>query len=172
MKVAWGINERNTVTGALLAIAIFQIASLLPLVYILAVLGYPAIITSRNVLSVLFDVGIMVIPRIEALALSYLYAAASSETAVYFALLLAALIPGYVFGRILKGNRKGSLGLRKVLVVFIACDLVLRLLPFSFNLTFGLPAACIGWVCQAACLILIILDLRSAQEKANVEEAV
>ena len=164
MKVAWGINERNTVTGAQLALAIFQIASLLPLAYILAVVGYPAIITSKNILSVLFDVGIMAIPRIEALALSYLYAATASETAVYFALLLAALILGYVFGRILKGNREGSVCLRKVIAVLIVCDLVFRLLPFSFNLAFGLPAACIGWVSQAVCLVLIALDLRSDRE--------
>ena len=164
MRFAWGIDERKVVTGAHAAIAAYQVASLLPLPYILLVVGYPAIITHGSVLSFLFDMGIMAVPRIEALALSALYAATLSETAVYFALLLPALIAGYVFGRILRKSREASIRLRKVLAGLIALDLVLRLLPFGFNLSFSLPAAIIGWLVQAACLTFIILDLRMADK--------
>lgn len=160
MKVTWGLNGRNTVTGAHLYVYAFQVAALLPLPYIFAIVGYPAVITSKNVLSYLFDVGMMAVPRVEALALSYLYSATSSEVAVFFALLIPALVLGLVLGRLLRDGDEKALRLRKALVVLIACDLVLRLLPFGFNLAFGLPAAAIGWICRAACLACVAMDIK------------
>ena len=60
--------------------------------------------------------------------------------------------------------RETALRLRRTLVALLAFDLVLRLLPFWFNLAFGLPAAIIGWLCRAACLAFVVLDLRAAKE--------
>lgn len=161
MNVKWGIGDWKTTTGASLAVAIFQVASLMPLLYILGVLGYPAIITTKNALSFLFDVGIMALPRAEALGLSLLYSATSNEVLVYFCLLIPALVVGLMFGKLLIKGSSACITLRKALVVFIACDLVLRVLPFGFNLAFGWPAAIIGWLVQAACLVFVILDLRN-----------
>ena len=164
MKVKWGVGDWKAFTGAHLAVAIYQVASLLPLPYILAVVGYPAIITSNNVLSFLFDVGVMAVPRAEALGLSLLYGMTTNEVAVYFTLLVPALVIGLVLGKLLPENSAVCVTSRKVLAVFIACDLVLRVLPFGFNLAFGLPAAIIGWLVQAACLAFVVLDLHSERE--------
>lgn len=164
MKVNWGIGDWKTVTGAHVAVASYQVASLLPLLYILGLLGYPAIITSKNALSVLFDLGIMSVPRAEALGLSLLYGATSNEVLVYFALLVPALVIGLVFGKLLIKGSPVCVTLRKTLAVFIACDLVLRVLPFGFNLAFGWPASIIGWLVQAACLAFVVLDLKAAAE--------
>ena len=164
MKVKWGTGDWKTFTGAHLAVAIYQVASLLALPYILAVIGYPAIITNDNALSFLFDVGVMAVPRIEALCLSLLYGATSNEVAVYFAMLIPALVVGLVFGKLLPENSSVCVTLRKALVVFIACDLVLRVLPFGFNLAFGLLPAAVGWLVQAACLVFVTLDLRSVKD--------
>lgn len=163
MEVTWGTDDRKALTGAGLYVAVFQVSSLLPLPYLFAVLGYPAVITSRNVLSFLFDVGMVSLPRVEALALSYAYTAFSSELTVYFALLVVALVLGLVLGRLLRGDCETGIRLRRALVVLIACDLVIRLLPFGFNLAFGLPTAIIGWLCRAACLAFLVMDLRTVE---------
>ncbi|MBR3385638.1 MAG: hypothetical protein IKG69_10635 [Atopobiaceae bacterium] len=164
MRVTWGTDDRKTLTGAGLYVTIFQVSSLLPLPYLFAVVGYPVVITSRNVLSFLFDVGMMSLPRVEALALSYAYTTLSSELVVYFTLLVVALVVGLVVGHLLREGGETALRLRQVLAALLAFDLVLRLLPFGFNLTFGLPAAVIGWLCRAACLAFVVLDLRAAKE--------
>lgn len=164
MKVTWGTGDWKSVTGAHLAVGIYQVASLLPLLYILAFVGYPAIITGTNMLSFLFDVGIMTVPRVEALGLSALYSATSSEVLVYFALPVPALVVGLVFGKMLLKGSAACVTIRRILVAFIACDLVLRVLPFGFNMAFGLPAAIIGWLCQAACLTFVVLDLRAIKK--------
>ena len=161
MKVTWGIGDWKTITGANLAVAVYQVASLLPLTYILGVLGYPAIITATNPLSFLFDVGLMAVPRIEALGLSLLYTLTDNEVLVYFALLIPALAVGLVFAKLLVQSSPACVVLRKAMAVFVVCDLVLRLLPFGFNVAFGLPASVIGWLAQAACLAFVILDLRA-----------
>lgn len=161
MNVKWGIGDWKTVTGAHLAVYVYQVASLLTLPYFLAVLGYPAIITTDNLLSFLFDVGVMTLPRIEALGLSLLYSTTSNEVLVYFTILIPALVVGIVFGKLLVKGSAMCITLRKVMAIFIALELVLRILPFGFNLAFGLPASVIGWLCQAACLLFVVLDLRT-----------
>lgn len=160
-KIQFGINDRKITTGADLYTLIFQISSLLPLPFMLMITGYPAVIGSDNVLTFLAGIGFMAIPRAETLLLSLAYRLLSSELTVYFALLIPAFVLGIVFRKILKGSEHGSRLFRKVLIVLIACDLVLRVLPFSFNLSFGLAAAIIGFVLRAACLVLIILDLQA-----------
>ena len=164
MRVTWGTDDRKALTGAGLYVTVFQVSSLLPLPYLFAVVGYPVVITNRNVLSFLFDVGLMSVPRAEALALSYAYTTLSSELVVYFTLLGVALVVGLALGRLLRGGGEAALRLRRTLAALLAFDLVLRLLPFGFNLAFGLPAAIIGWLCRAACLAFVVLDLRAAKE--------
>ena len=70
MKIRFGINNRKVINGATLYLRIFQIASLLALPYIFLINIYPAVITSQNLWSVLFELGIVSIPRAEALLLS------------------------------------------------------------------------------------------------------
>ncbi len=163
MRIEWGTKRGKALTGAHLCVRIFQVASLLPLPYIFAVAGYPAVITSRNVLSILFDAGIMAIPRVEALALSLIYRATMNEMAVYFALLVVSLAAGFTFGKLLRSEGGAALRIRRAFAAFLAADLVLRLLPLGFNTVFGLPAAALGALCEAACLAFLILDLRSAE---------
>ena len=166
MRVEWGIRGRKALTGAHLVIRIFQIASLLPLPYIFAVIGYPAVITSKNILSIMFDAGIMAIPRIEALALSLVYRASMSEVVVYFALLAISIAVGLIFGKLLRREDGMAILVRQGLAAFLASDLLLRLLPLGFNASFGLPAAALGGACEAACLAFVILDLHSAGKDA------
>lgn len=162
MKVKWGTFDRHAVSGAQLYVYVFQVCSLLPLPFIFAVAGYPAVITSNNLVSSLCDVGLAALPRAEVLALSLVYSSTLNELVVYFALLVLALVLGFAFGRALRGNRESALKLRRILVALIAFDLVFRLLPFGFNLAFGLPATILGWACRAACLAFVVLDLRAA----------
>ena len=162
MRVEWGIQNRKVLTGAHLCVRAFQVISMAPLPYIFAVAGYPAVITGRNPLSYLFDLGIMALPRLEAVALSLLYRLTASELVVYFALLAPAIVVGIVLGRLLRGTEQVNVAVRRVLAGLIAADLVIRLLPFGFNLAFGIPAAIVGWLIQLACLALVLLDLRAA----------
>ena len=163
----FGVNLRKGLTGAEFGVRVFQIVSLLPLLYILAVAVSPAVITKRSLLSFLFDLGVSAIPRAEALALSALYRASASEVAVYFAILLTALAAGLAAGRLLKGKHKTAVTARKICAALIAADLVLRLLPLRFNKGFGLPAAALGFALQLGCLILIVLDLRADKAAAG-----
>lgn len=167
-KIQWGINDRKITTGADLYVLIFQITSLIPLPFMLAVTGYPAVMTSDNVLTFLFKTGIMALPRTEALALSFAYRALASEMVVYFAMPVIAFVLGILFKRLLKGSFRASRVLRIILLILIGCDLIFRMLPFSFNYSFGIAPAVIGFLIRLACLILIILDLRCSRYQEQV----
>ena len=164
MNVEWGISRRKALTGAHLSVGAFQLASLLPLPYIFLVVGYPAVITGRNVFSALFGAGIMAIPRLEAVALSLVYRATSNEVVVYFALLALSLVVGLVFKRLLNSEEEAAVRVRQVLAALIAADLVLRLLPLGANGAFGFAASAFGFVFQAACLAFVLLDLHHANK--------
>ena len=159
-KIRFGIDVRRAMTGADLYVKVLQISSILPLLYIFTATGYMAIMGSRNVLSVLFDLGMCAIPRVEALALSYLYRLTSSEIFVYFALLAIALAVGVATDKILRGAPDASVKAHRIVAALIGFDLVLRLIPLSFNMTVGLPAEAAGWIVRAVCLALVIRDLK------------
>lgn len=161
MKLRFGLFERKALTGAELAVRIYQISSLLPLPYLLIAAGSPPLITKSGLLSVLFDLGCMVLPRPELRALSLLYRLSASEIAVHFAILLPALIVGLAAERLLKNKRRGRLW-RIAYAAWIGLDLLVRfLLP---HLSFPLWAAVTGFAVRLSCLALILLDLRAARK--------
>ena len=160
-RIEFGINKRRKLTGADLYVRIFQICSLLPLPYIFVATAHPAILGTRNPLSILFDLGMSMIPRAEAFGMSYIYRITYSETAVYFVLPVLALVLGVIADRMLRGDLKASVNFHKTLAVLICLDLVIRIVPVRANLAFGIPAAIAGFAVRAACLYLVICDLKA-----------
>ena len=165
----FGIDQRNRLTGADLYVRIFQIASLLPVLYVLVACVYPAVYTTRNVLSFLFGAGMSALPRWEALALSWFYRVTASEVLVCLTLLAAALVFGLVAGRLLKGARRGRT-VRVVLAVLIVLDLILLVLPPFFRFPFGVPAAVTGFVIRLGCFALILGDLLAQRRDPRERE--
>ncbi len=165
-RVRFGIDIRRQLTGADLYVRIFQICTLLPLPYIFIAMVHPAIYGSRNILSVLFDIGICSLPRAEALAMSCLYRMTLSEEAVYFVMLAIAIILGFAAGRVLRGEPELSIRMHKLFAVLICLDLAIRIIPVRANFIFGIPAAAAGIVVRAFCLYLIVRDLKAAERAA------
>ena len=162
--VEFGIDIRRKLTGADLYVRIFQICSLLPLPYIFIASAHPPVLSTRNLFSVLFDTGMSTIPRAEAYMLSYLYRQTSSEVAVYFVMLVAALALGVIAGRVLRGNPDASIRFHKIVAALIAVDLVIRIIPIKANITFGILPAAIGIAVRAACLYLVLRDLKEERK--------
>ena len=165
-RVRFGIDIRRQLTGADLYVRIFQISALLPLPYIFFAAFHPALLSTRNLFSALFDIGMCALPRVEAFALSYLYRATIREVAVYFAMLVPAIALGFAAVNVVRGNPQLSVRMHKLFAALIACDLVIRLIPIRANLAFGWPAAIIGFAVRAVCLWLIIQDLRAYKADA------
>ena len=90
----FGLENRKVRTGADLYVAILQIASLLPGLFLIVVPGYPSLLTRRGLLSELFRYGLAALPRAEALGLSLLYRVTASEVVVFFVMVGGALIFG------------------------------------------------------------------------------
>ena len=166
--MTFGVNLRKTLTGAELCIRIQQICAILPVLYLFAAASFPVVITHRNAVSVLFDLGFSCLPRLEALGISLLFRLTRSEVLVNFLLLGLALLIGLLAGALLHG--KTAWAARRFLVLWIAADLLLRLLPLGLNRAFGLPAAILGFALQLGCLVLCVLDLR-ADRKARDKQA-
>ena len=160
MKIQFGINDRKVTSGAGLYLKIFQIISLLPLPYIFLTTLYPAVIAGKNIVSILFDLGLVALPRAEALLMSFLYRLTLNEIIVYFIPLVIAFVWGLILKKILSGPEKNTILIRKILIIALFCDLVLRLLPFSFNYFFAWYFVLFGCVVRAACLVFLILDLK------------
>lgn len=166
----FGVDLRKTLTGAELSIRIQQICAILPVLYLFAAASFPLALTRRNFASVLFDLGFSALPRLEALGISLLYRITRSEVLVNFLLLGFALALGLAAGALLHG--KAARAARRFLVVWIAVDLLLRLLPLGLNRAFGLPAAILGFALQLLCLVLCVLDLRADQKaKSKPDQA-
>ena len=161
----FGVDLRKTLTGAELGIRMQQICAMLPVLYLFAAASFPVVLTHRNIASVLFDLGFSGLPRLEELGISLLYRITRSEVLVNFLLLGFALALGLAAGVFLRG--KTARAARRFLVVWIAADLLLRLLPLSLNRAFGLPAAILGFAVQAICLVFCVLDLRADQKSQN-----
>lgn len=168
MKFA--VKKQKQLNGAKLYVYIFQISSLLPLVYIFAVSGYASLITKKSISGIIFDSGMCLIPRLEALGLSYLYRISESEIAVYFALLLFALAFGIICNKLLNGKYKTAKNIRYVFIALILADLVIRAMPFGFNSAFELPFEIAGFALRLACLVLVVLDLIADKKSENKTE--
>ena len=162
-RIRFGIDVRRQLTGADLYVRIFQICALLPLPYIFLTGVHPAIFSSRNLLSVLFDIGICALPRVEALALSYIYRVLLSEVAVYFVVLVIAVALGFAAAKVLRGNPEASVKFHKLVAGLLILDLAIRIIPVRANYAFGIPAAAAGLLIRALCLYLVIRDLKAGQ---------
>ena len=150
-KIKFGIDVRKKYTGAELYVRIFQITALLHL----------AIFKEKSVYSVLFDIGIMGLPRAETLALSSVYRITGSEVIVYLTILIIALVLGFSAEKLFKEDRNRGILCRKVFIVLIIIDLLIRLIPMRFNLVMGWPAVIIGFLLRLGCVILLVMDIRA-----------
>jgi len=160
MKLSFGTDDKKALTGAGLYIKIFQTASLVSAICILVFSVYPPAMIRRGVFSLLFDLAAMSLPRIEIYLLSLFYRACTKETLIFFAILIAALILGIAGRKILLSSDASAKKLRIALATFISADLVLRLIPFSFNGVFSTASNITGFALRLACLIFILLDLK------------
>ena len=168
--MSFGLEWRRGLTGAAAYVLILQSCSLLPGLYILLAAGYMGIAAGENLFSVLFDLGLAALPRWEAGLLSLLYRTSGSEVAVFFALTGAALAFGLLAGRLLQGSPRAALWSRRVFAALIAADLALRLLPLGVNRAFPVWAGAAGFAVRAACLGLVLLDLRAEKKRTAEEE--
>lgn len=165
----FGLNIRRGLCGASLAVYILELSAMLPVLYILAVPGYPAVVTGRNVFSFACELGLGLMPRLGFWALSLLYRRSLSETAVCFTLLLAALILGVLADNGLRRGAVSGRRLRIVLCALIAADLLVRLLPLSFNRALSTAPSLAAALMLCICFVLILLDLLA--EKKNPSPA-
>lgn len=163
----FGINIRNRLTGADLYVRVFQLTALAPVLYVIVACVHPAVFASRNVFSVLFDLGMSALPRWEALAVSRLYRLSHSEVLICAAMLVFALAFGIAAGRLLKGGRGKARAVRIVLTALIVLDLAVRLLPLASRPAFGIPAAAFGFAVRLGCLALVIGDLLADRRNAG-----
>lgn len=165
----FGFRTLKKLNGAGLYVCIMQIAALLPVLYIFIASGYMSVLTKKNVLSFLFDTGVSILPRAEVLGVSKLFHLTGDEIIVCLILPLIALIFGLILNPLLKSKSKAALITRIVLIVLIAADVVVRLLPFSFNRVFGIVPSVIGLVVRAGCIVLIALDIAAEKKNKSVE---
>ena len=162
-RLRFGVGLRGSLSGAELSVRILQGAALPPALFILLVSAYPPAMLHRGVAAVLFELGLSALPRWELLLLSLLYRLSGSEVLLAFALLVFALVFGLIAGRLLRSKRS-AVTARKVYAALVLADLALRLLPFRFNLAFGLPFVIAGFLLRLGCLALVWLDLRAAKK--------
>ena len=159
--IKFGINPVKKVTGAELYVSIMQRISVLPVIFIFLASGYPAVMTRNGFAAFLFNMGISCLPRIEAFALSFIFRNTLKEVIVSASLPIIALIFGLVAKKLLRGEHRTARTARYVFAALIAADLILRLLPFRFNIIFGIAPSIIGFIVRLGCLALVLLDLRA-----------
>ena len=150
----FGIDVRGRLTGADLAVRIVQIAAALPMLYLVIVSGWLALLTQDTPLTYLFSLGVCAIPRAAALGLSAIYRHTGGEVLFSMLLAAAALVYGVVMNRLLHSGRGRTT--RVVLAVLIAIDLIARLLPLGFPQAFGLPVEISAFAIRAVSLVLIL----------------
>ena len=163
----FGINIRKKITGAELSVRLFQLLSVLPVLYIAVTSAYLALVTEKGVLQALCEYGTAALPRAEAFLLSLLYRKTGHEVLVAFVLPAAALIMGFGGGAVLRAKHDTARAARWVYAALIAADLILRLLPLQMNRVFSLPAAVVGFAVRLACIVLILLDLMADGRKTE-----
>ena len=154
-------------SGFEIYVLIYQVISLLPLVYIFTATGSLAVFTKESFISRMFDFGVSCQPRLLMLLLSWLYRASMSEMAVYFFFPVVALIWGLLTKHLLyEGrSREGRLAnkLRYAVIALIVLDLVLRLLPVRMNQIYSIGFQIAGFAVRAVCLGCIVFDIRKAK---------
>lgn len=170
MKIKFGVGIRRALSGAELAVRFGQAFSLLCPVCLLAISTYRPAMLHLGPLAAVFDLSASALPRWWQLLLALLYRLTGSEVALAFAFLVPALAFGLAAGRLLRSKRS-AVTARKIYAALVLADLILRLLPFRFNLAFGLPFAIAGFLLRLGCLGLILLDLRAEKKARSPAEA-
>ena len=158
----FGVSVRNRLTGADLAVRVYQVISILPVLYLLVAAGYPALFASRNLFSFLFDLGVSALPRAEALCAAFVYRMTASEIVFSMAFLVLALAVGMAANRVLHGEHARIA--RMVYAALIGADLLIRLIPLiplHVSGVFGMQATILAFLIRLGCLALILLDLRA-----------
>ena len=164
-KVAFGIDIRKKLNGSDLYVKTFQIASMLPVLYLITASGYLGLFAKGGPLAWLFELGMSALPRWMVLGLSYLYRATSSEVIALFAMLVIALFLGLFSNKIFRKDEARGIRARKVFMVLISLDLVLRVLPFGFNMAFGLPFEVIGFAVRLLSVAALYMDIKAHKAK-------
>ena len=163
---------RKKLSGTEIYVLIFQVISLLPLIYIFTATGSLAVFTKEGFLSRLFDFGVNCQPRLLILLVSWLYRVTGSEMAVYFFFPVVALIWGLLSKHLLYqgGSKEGRLAkpTKKGILVLIAIDLVLRLLPIRVNQIYEIGYLIAGFAVRLVCLGLVARDLVKTREKEKL----
>ena len=159
------IRRLSKLTRGQAAVRIYQVCSLLPLLYILTASGQTSVMLRRGFLYGVFQLGLACLPRAEVYGLSWLYRLTGSELIVYFAILFAAMAIGIAGDRLARGRAEARRKALTVYAVLIAADLVLRLLPLRVNTVQGWGLRAAGFAVRAVCLYLAVSGLRK-QKKA------
>ena len=154
-----------TYTG--MSVIIVQAVSLLPLPFILACTGYWALYAHETPLSVMFRLGMASLSRVELFFLSLLYRTSLSETALFFGILLTALALGLATRHFASLSEKASIRTSAVLAVWMCADLVVRILPISWNGWFGAGYEIFGFALRAVCTGLVIFDVVAKSKRVR-----
>ena len=160
MKVKFGVGLRKALSGAELAVRFGQVCSMLCALYLLVVSTYRPAMLHLGFPAVIFDLSASALPRWWLLLLAALYRFSGSEVLLSFAFLIPALAFGLAAGRLLQ-EKGTAVAARRVYAALLLAELVLRLLPFRFNLPFGWPFALAGLLLRLGCLALVLLDLHA-----------
>ena len=141
-----------------LYIHVEQAILLIPLLYIMTVSGSNYQITERNFITFTFEAGLSLMPRIVLLFVSFLYRLLRNEIVVYFVLAFLSLSVGIIASKtILHKNRKKS-SHDLFIIVFLSCDLILRLLPLGRRLPVCLEI--FSFIFRLLCLLGILMICR------------
>ncbi len=151
-------------------VILFQIISLLPLPYIMLSTSSHSIYDGKGIFGVLCSLGISSLPRAEALGISCVYRLVLSELAVYFMLLVAALILGVAVKKLISVSDKCAKITLTALSVLIFADIIIRFIPFRFNKIYGPVFWAVSVLIRAVFLILVLSDLLKLMKKAKDTE--
>ena len=166
----FGIIKKKKLTGADLYVRIMQICAILPVLYLVYAPGYIKLFAERGVLTYGLEFGASAVPRAESLLISLLYRLTAKELIVCFAFPVFALAFGIVMNKLLREKYETARVVRIILLVLVAADLVLRLLPLHFNSVYPQGIDIAAFVLRLGCLALIAADL-IADAKEKKQEA-
>ncbi|MBQ7715197.1 MAG: hypothetical protein IJT70_04930 [Clostridia bacterium] len=146
---------------------LFQFISLLPLPFIMLSTSSHSIYDGKGILGVLCSLGISSLPRAEALGISYVYRLVLSELAVYFLLLIIAVIFGFVMKKLISSSDRCARITLTIVACLIFTDILIRFLPVRFNTLFGPVYWAVSILIRAAFLILVLTDLFKSFKKTS-----
>lgn len=164
-KVGFGIDIRKKLNGSDLYVKTFQIASMIPVIYMFVASGSLKLFSTGGPLAWIFDLGMSMLPRVEVMGLSYLYRSTSNEIIMLFTMLAIGLVLGLLSNIIFREDEKRGIAARKLFMALIGIDLVIRLIPVRPNLVFGPVFAVIGLLVRAACIAALYMDIRAEKQK-------